>query len=99
MEYEAWMMALLDKYIVSKGGIPEEVFEVAGVDYESDFENIVYHPYNKVQEIYRAVNANYGKHEGDYLSFLASLYLQCLFVNHSLLRIFPKLQLQLNHLV
>ena len=73
MEYEAWMMALLDKYIVSKGGIPEEVFEVAGVDYESDFENTVYHPYNKVQEIYRAVNANYGKHEGDYLSFLASL--------------------------
>lgn len=73
MEYEAWMMALLDKYIVSKGGTPQEVFEAAGVDYKSDFENTVYHPYNKVQEIYRAMHATYGKHEGDYLSFLASL--------------------------
>lgn len=73
MEYEAWMMALLDKYIQSKGRNPEEVFVAAGVDYKSDFENTVYHPYNKVQKIYQAVNETYGKHEGEYHSFLASL--------------------------
>ena len=73
MEYEAWMMALLNKFIKSKGGRPEDVFKAAGVDYDSDFEETVYHPYNKVQKIYQAVNATYGKHEGDYLSFLASL--------------------------
>lgn len=73
MEYEAWMMALLNKFIKSKGGRPEDVFKAAGVDYDSDFEETVYHPYNKVQKIYQAVNATYGKHEGDYRSFLASL--------------------------
>ena len=73
MEYEAWMMALLNKFIKSKGGRPEDVFKAAGVDYDSDFEETVYHPYNKVQKIYQAVNATYGKHEADYLSFLASL--------------------------
>ncbi|MGM9675787.1 MAG: hypothetical protein ACI3X9_10030 [Bacteroidaceae bacterium] len=73
MEYEAWMMALLDKYILSKGRNPEEVFVAAGVDYSSDFEDTVYHPYNKVQKIFQAVNETYGKHESDYHSFLASL--------------------------
>ena len=73
MEYEAWMMALLNKFIKSKGGRPEDVFKAAGVDYDSDFEETGYHPYNKVQKIYQAVNATYGKHEGDYRSFVASL--------------------------
>lgn len=43
------------------------------IDRELISENTVYHPYNKVQEIYRAMHATYGKHEGDYHSFLASL--------------------------
>ncbi len=73
MEFEAWMLALLNNFIVSKGGKPEEVFATAGVDCKSDFEETVYHPYNKVQKIYQAVNATYAKHEGDYMSFLASL--------------------------
>lgn len=73
MEFEAWMMALLDNFIVSKGGKPEEVFAKAGVDYKSDFEETVYHPYHKVQKIYQEVKATYGKHEGDYYSFLRSL--------------------------
>ena len=49
MEYESWMMALLDNFIISKGGTPEEVFAAVGVDYKSDFEETVFHPYNKVQ--------------------------------------------------
>ena len=73
MEYEAWMMALLDNFIMSKGGNPEEAFAAAGVDYNSDFEKTVFHPYNKVQRIYQAVNATYGKHEDEHLAFLATL--------------------------
>ena len=64
---------MLDNFIISKGGTPEEVFAAVGVDYKSDFEETVFHPYNKVQRIYKAVNAIYGKHEDDYLSFLSSL--------------------------
>ncbi|MGM9795797.1 MAG: hypothetical protein ACI3ZZ_06290 [Candidatus Aphodosoma sp.] len=73
MEYETWMMALLDNFIVSKGAIPQEVFEAAGVDYYSDLEKTVFHPYNKVQKIYQILKATYGKHESEYMSFLASL--------------------------
>ncbi len=73
MEYETWMIALLDNYIVSKGGIPKKVFEAVGVDYYSDFENSLFHPYNKVQKIYQLLNSTYGKHESDYMSFFASL--------------------------
>ena len=73
MEYETWMMALLDNYIVSKGKNPEEVFEASGVDYNSDFENIVYHPYDKVQKIFKQIGAAYGKHEGEDMSFLSNV--------------------------
>ena len=71
--FRKFRMTGLSNFIKSKGGRPEDVFKAAGVDYDSDFEETVYHPYNKVQKIYQAVNATYGKHEGDYRSFLASL--------------------------
>lgn len=73
MEYETWMMALMDKFIVSNGGNPEKLFADAGVDYHSDFENTIYHPYNKVQAIYKAIQLTYKKHEEDQFSFLSSL--------------------------
>lgn len=73
MEYEAWMMALLDKFIIERGGDPKSIFDTIGISYESDFENAVYHPYNKVQKIFDAVNCHYGKHERDQFSFLSSL--------------------------
>lgn len=73
MEFETWMMALLNNFIVSRGGNPEEVFAKFDVDYNSDFEETVYHPYSKVQKIYQEVKATYGKHTRDYFSFLQSV--------------------------
>ncbi len=73
MEYEAWMLALIDNYIISKGGAPGEAFASVGIDYNSDFENTVFHPYNKVQKIFNSIGEHYGKHEGDHLSFLSFL--------------------------
>lgn len=73
MEYETWMMALLDNFIIAKGGNPKDVFETAGVDYYSDFEQTVYHPYNKVQKVYQAIHYTYKKHEGDQYPFLSYL--------------------------
>lgn len=73
MEYEAWMLALIDKFIISKGGDPAEAFADAVVDHASDFETTVFHPYNKVQKILQSIGEHYGKHEGDHLSFLSCL--------------------------
>lgn len=73
MEYEAWMLALIDKFIISKGGDPAEAFADAVVDHDSDFETTVFHPYNKVQKILQSIGEHYGKHEGDHLSFLSCL--------------------------
>ncbi len=73
MEYEAWMMALLDKYILKKGYVPKKVFTAAGVDYNSDFEQTVYHPCKNVQKIFQVINSRYDKHEGEHLAFLNCL--------------------------
>lgn len=73
MEYETWMMALMGNYVSSKGGDFAKILEKIGIDPNSDFEQEIYHPYNKVQDVYKAVNERYGKHESDHLAFLASV--------------------------
>lgn len=73
MEYEAWMMALLPNFIVSKGGDIDNVFHNSGVNPIDDFEKTVFHPASKVEDIWREVGCHYGKHEKDYFSFLGSL--------------------------
>lgn len=73
MEYEAWMLALIDNFIISKGANPDSVFKSVGVAYNSDFEKTVFHPYNLVEKIYQTIGVHYGKHEDDYFSFLATL--------------------------
>lgn len=73
MEYEAWMMALLDKYISKKGCVPSDVFAAAKVDCSSDFEQTIYHPSKKVQQIFQVMNSIYGKHESEDFAFLGCL--------------------------
>ena len=73
MEYEAWMLALIDNFIISKGGNPDSVFKSVGIDYNSDFEKTVFHPYIKVEKIFQSIGEHYGKHESDYYSFLNTL--------------------------
>lgn len=69
MEFEAWMLALLDNYLTSKGVDPNDAFEAVGLDHDEDFENTVFHPSNVVKKIL----PDYGKHDKNYLSFLSSL--------------------------
>lgn len=73
MEYETWMMALMDNFVTSRGGNLNNILTKLGIDPQTDFEKTIFHPYNKIQEVYRAVNAKYGKHEADHLSFLSSI--------------------------
>ena len=60
------MMALMGNYVSSKGGDFAKILEKIGIDPDSDFEQEIYHPYNKVQDVYKDVNERYGKHESDH---------------------------------
>ena len=73
MEYETWMIALMRNYVTSRGGDFNDILEKAGVDSESDFEKTIFHPYNKVKEMYKLLGKDYGKHENDYQSFLSTV--------------------------
>lgn len=75
MEYEAWMLALIEKYVVSRGSSIKGIEQQLNVDLHSDIEETVFHPYNLVQKIYRLLDESYHKHEGDQMSFLSTL--QC----------------------
>jgi hypothetical protein len=73
MEYETWMMALMENFVVAKGGNLNKILANMGINPASDFEKTIFHPYNKIQEVYRAINEKYGKHEGDHRSFLSTI--------------------------
>lgn len=75
MEYEAWMLALIENYVVSQGTSIEDIEQQLNVDLHSDIEETVFHPYNLVQKIYRLLDESYHKHGGDQMSFLSTL--QC----------------------
>lgn len=73
MEYEAWMLALIENFVVSHGSSIEAIEQQLDVDLHSDIEETVFHPYNLVQKIYRLLEESYHKHEGDQMSFLSTL--------------------------
>ena len=73
MEYEAWMLALIGRYIELKGGTIQEVEQELSIDLSQDFEQTTYHPANKVKEVFKLLGEKYGKHEGEERSFLSSL--------------------------
>lgn len=73
MEYEAWMLALIGRYIEQKGGTIQEVEQNLSIDLSQDFEQTTYHLANKVKEVFEFLGKKYGKHEGDERSFLSSL--------------------------
>lgn len=73
MEYEAWMLALIENFVVSHGSSIEAIEQQLDVDLHSDVEETVFHPYNLVQKIYRLLDESYHKHEGDQMSFLSTL--------------------------
>lgn len=74
MEYEAWMLAIINNYIVSKGQKVDEIIGQIGVDITNDdLETSVYHPYPLAQKIYQACGEDYHKHGKESFSFLSTL--------------------------
>lgn len=74
MEYEAWMLALIENYVVSKGKEIGEIVGQTGLDITGDdLETSVYHPYPLAQKIFQACGEDYHKHGKESFSFLSTL--------------------------
>lgn len=73
MEYETWMLALIERYVTSHGKDLAAVCSELGIDMAQDFEQTVYHPYPLVRKIYQACGEDYSKHGSESFSFLSTL--------------------------
>lgn len=73
MEFEAWMLALLNKVVTSRGLDLAEICRGIGIDFSLDPETTIFHPTQVVKQIYEAMGDNYGKHRGDIIAFLSTL--------------------------
>ena len=75
MEYEAWMLALIENFVKNCGKEVADLCQELKIDLATDFENTVYHPYSLVKSIYKACGSDYHKHSGESYSFLSTLSL------------------------
>lgn len=74
MEYETWMLALIENYVTNKGQNFLEICQRIGVDLAtSNLENGIYHPFPRVREVFQACGEDYHKHGGESYSFLSTL--------------------------
>lgn len=73
MEYEAWMLALIENFVTKKDLNVATLFQELGIDMGCDFEKEVYHPFPLVQKIYNKCGESYHKHGKESLSFLSTL--------------------------
>lgn len=74
MEYEAWMLALIEQYVVSKNRNVKDVCTQLGIDITTrDPEQTIYHPFPIVKKIYQACGEDYNKHGKESRSFLSTL--------------------------
>lgn len=73
MEYETWMLALLDNFVTSNGKDLTEICHQLGVDLAIDYEQVIYHPYPLVRKIFQTCGSDYHKHGGESFSFLSTL--------------------------
>lgn len=74
MEYESWMLALIENYVVNKGQDIANICQQIGVDITTcDPENDIYHPFPLAKRIFQACGVNYRKHGGESFSFLSTL--------------------------
>lgn len=73
MEYETWMLALIENFIKNNGKDVNELCQQIGIDRTEDIENTIYHPYPLVKKIYQACGGDYHKHGGESFSFLNTL--------------------------
>lgn len=73
MEYETWMLALIEIFVRNSGKDVDELCEQLGIDKTEDFEETIYHPFPLVKKIYQACGSDYNKHGSDSFSFLNTL--------------------------
>lgn len=73
MEYETWMLALIENFIVGKGKDVAALCTALRIDLSLDPEASVYHPFPVVKAIYQACGEDYQKHGKESFSFLNTL--------------------------
>lgn len=76
MEYETWMLSLIENFVSSAGGDLADILSSLGIDVEDDFELNVFHPAKVVEKVFGTIGKKYGKHEADQYSFLSTLIVQ-----------------------
>ncbi len=76
MEYETWMLYLIESYLKQKGVSLEKINKDLHIDLSQNIELKIYHPYNVVQMIYKSLGDQYGKHEANHFSFLSTVSLE-----------------------
>lgn len=72
MEFEAWMLAMIENYIITKGGNPSEILAKYNIPQDCDIEQI-YHPYPLVQKVFKECGEDGNPHESDTYTFLSTL--------------------------
>ena len=74
MEYESWMLALIENYVVYKGQDVVNICQQIGVDFTvCNPENDIYHPFPLAKRLFQACGMDYHKHGGESFSFLSTL--------------------------
>ena len=74
MEYEAWMLALIEKYIADKNQDIVTISQELGIDIRNcNPEDSIYHPFPLAKKIYQACGEDYRKHGKESYSFLSTL--------------------------
>ena len=73
MEYETWMLALIENYVKNNGKDLMTICQQLKVDISGDPEMTVYHPYPLVRKIFQACGDDYHKHGKESHSFLSTV--------------------------
>ena len=73
MEYESWMLALIERYVAGRGKDFAEICKKLGIERNCDFEQCVFHPYPLAQKIFQECGEDYHKHGKESFSFLSFL--------------------------
>ncbi len=73
MEYEAWMLAMIEPFASHNSIDIDSIDLPQGFDITCDFEQMVYHPFPIVRKIFNACGEDYHKHGKESYSFLATL--------------------------
>lgn len=72
MEFEAWMLGLIEVFINNRTKEIDSIIQDVGFDFRVNIENI-YHPSSIIKKIYSSFGEKYDKQQHDIRSFLSSI--------------------------